>query len=125
MSDNQGEIMMKLTDALNNIGLDIREIKTTLKHFDEKFGQVQKDLSNVRIQVGETEHEVESLKINIARQELKIKENKDDIDRLFEKNRERDNEAKGNRKLIITTLVSSGLTIVGFAITIALKLIGL
>lgn len=113
MADNQDKLMEKLTDALNSIGLDIREIKTTLKHFDEKFGQVQKDLSNVKIQVGEAEHDVEALKISLAKLELKTKENKDDIERLFVRNKERDREDVVTKRWNIGTAISVLAMIIG------------
>lgn len=120
-----GEQQDKLVEALNNIGMDIREIKTTLRHFDEKFnekfGQVQKEVSNVKIQVGENEHEVERLKLKFAKQEEKTKENDTNIDRLFEKHREQVKEAKADRRWTVGT----ALTVVGILIGIVYKMLGI
>lgn len=123
MSDNQDKLIEKLTDVMNSISLDIREIKTNLKHFNEKFSEVQKEQSNFRVKIGESKHEIESLKIVIAKQELKIEENKEDIERLFEKNREKDIEDKGTKRWITTTTISSGIAIAGLLITVIFKLI--
>lgn len=121
MSENQDKVLAKLTEALNNIGLDIREIKTTLKHFDEKFGRVQKDVSIVREEISDVKHDLEKVKIKSAEQESKTKDNKDDIGRLFEKIKDRDNKIDADRKWII----GIGITVAGIVITLIFNLIGM
>ena len=105
----------KLVEALNNISMDIREIKTTLKHFDEKFGQVQKEVSNVNIRVSENEHEVERLKIKFVKEEEKNKEQEAKIARLFKKIEDNEKEAKADRKWLIGTVIGVIVSLIGFA----------
>lgn len=113
VAENQEKLIEKLTGVMTDIGLDIREIKTTLSHFGEKFDRVQQDLSEVRITSKETEHEVEALKIKMNTVEIQSTDMKNDVGILFEKFRERDKKSDTDRKWLIGTVLS----VVGLTIT--------
>ena len=109
----------KLVEALNNISMDIREIKVTLRHFEDKYNdkieQVQKDVSSVRIQTGEVEHETERLKIKFVKEEEKNKEQEAKIVRIFKKIEDNEKEAKADRKWLIGTIIGVVISLIGFA----------
>ena len=55
---------------MTEISLDIREIKTTISHFGEKFDRIQNEIAEVKIATNEAENEVETLKIKINTVEI-------------------------------------------------------
>lgn len=112
MPEAGNELVKELTKVMTDIGLDIREIKTTLTHFGEKFDRVQSDISEVKIATSETEHEVDVLKIKMNTVEIQTDDMKNDVGILFEKFRERDKKSDTDRKWLIGTVLSvAGLTI--------------
>ncbi|BAQ11285.1 hypothetical protein OXB_2814 [Bacillus sp. OxB-1] len=113
MPENANELVKELTKVMTDIGLDIREIKTTLTHFGEKFDRVQNDIAEVKIATTETEHEVEALKIKMNTVEIQSADTKHDVGILFQKFRERDKKSDTDRKWLIGTV----LTVVGLTIT--------
>lgn len=106
---DQEHLIEKLTDALTTIGLDIREIKTTLSHFGEKFDRVQQDVNEVKIYSKENEHEIEVLKLKGNTLETEMKDTKKDLKIVFDKFKERDDKSNIDRKWIIGTVVSVAL----------------
>lgn len=106
MPENANELVKELTKVMTEIGLDIREIKTTLTHFGEKFDRVQNDISEVRIATNETEHEVEALKIKMNTVEIQSGDMKSDVQILFDKFKERDKKSDNDRKWLIGTVIS-------------------
>lgn len=102
----QEHLIEKLTDALTTIGLDIREIKTTLSHFGEKFDRVQQDVNEVKIGTKENEHEIEAIKLKSNTHDNEIQETKKDVQILFQKFKERDSKSDADRKWIIGTIIS-------------------
>lgn len=106
MPETQIELVKELTKVMTEIGLDIREIKTTLSHFGEKFDDVQKDISEVKIATSETEHEVETLKLKMNTVEIQSADTKEDVGILFNKFRERDKKSDTDRKWLIGTVIS-------------------
>lgn len=112
MPQTQAELVRDLTKVMTEIGLDIREIKTTLSHFGEKFDDVQKDIAEVKIATNETEHEVETLKIKMNTVEIQSADMKSDVGILFDKFRTRDKKSDTDRKWLIGTVLSvAGLTV--------------
>lgn len=107
------ELVRDLTKVMTDIGLDIREIKTTLSHFGEKFDRVQNDIAEVRIATNETEHDVEALKIKMNTVEIQSVDMKNDVGILFDKFKERDKKSDTDRKWLIGTVLS----VVGLVIT--------
>ena len=106
MPETQIELVKDLTKVMTEIGLDIREIKTTLSHFGEKFDDVQKDIAEVRIATTETGHEVETLKLKMNTVEIQSADTKEDVGILFDKFRERDKKSDTDRKWLIGTVIS-------------------
>lgn len=108
----------KLVEALNNISLDIREIKTSLRHFEDRFNekldQVEKEASGIKIQVSENEHEVERLKLKFVREEEKTKEHDASISRIFKEIEDNKREVKADRKWLIGTIIGVVTTLIGF-----------
>ena len=94
----QEHLIEKLTDALTTIGLDIREIKTTLSHFGEKFDRVQQDVNEVKISTKENEHEIEALKLKSNTLENESQETKKDVQILFTKFKEREAKIESEQK---------------------------
>lgn len=120
--ESGNELVKDLTKVMTEISLDIREIKTTLSHFGEKFDRVQQDLSEVRIASNETEHEVDILKIKTNTIEIQSGEMKDDVQILFDKFKERDKKSDTDRKWLIGTVIAvAGLTV--SIVSIAIKFI--
>lgn len=113
MPETQRELVKELTTVMTDIGLDIREIKTTLAHFGEKFDRVQNDIAEVKIATSETEHEVETLKLKMNTVEIQSADLKGDVGILFNKFRERDKKSDTDRKWLIGTVLS----VVGLTIT--------
>lgn len=111
---NQNHLIEKLTDALTTIGLDIREIKTTLSHFGEKFDRVQQDVNEVKIATKENEHEIEALKLKSNTLENEMQDTKKDVQILFSKFKERDSKSGADRKWLIGTVIS--VVLLGIAI---------
>ena len=119
--ESGNELVRDLTKVMTDIGLDIREIKTTLSHFGEKFDRVQNDIAEVKIATNETEHEVDVLKIKTNTIEIQSADMKADVGILFEKFKERDKKSDNDRKWLIgTVLTVLGLTIsfISFVISI-------
>jgi len=112
--ENANELVRELTKVMTGIGLDIREIKTTLSHFGEKFDGVQKDIEKVRIATNETEHDVETLKLKMNTLEIQSADMKTDVGILFAKFKERDKKSDTDRKWIIGTVLS----VVGLTVTV-------
>lgn len=113
VADTENVLIEKLTGVMTEIGLDIREIKTTLSHFGEKFDRVQNDINEVRIATNETEHDVEALKIKMNTVEIQSADMKTDVGILFDKFKERDKKSDTDRKWLIGTVISVvGLTFV-------------
>jgi len=102
----QEHLIEKLTDALTTIGLDIREIKTTLSHFGEKFDRVQQDVNEVKIAAKENEHEIETIKLKSNTLSNEIQDTKKDVQILFQKFEKRDSKSDADRKWIIGTIIS-------------------
>ena len=102
----QEHLIEKLTDALTTIGLDIREIKTTLSHFGEKFDRIQQDVNEVKIAAKENEHEIEALKLKSNTIENTMTDTQKDVQILFTKFKERDSKSDADRKWIIGTIIS-------------------
>lgn len=102
----QEHLIEKLTDALTTIGLDIREIKTTLTHFGEKFDRVQQDVNEVKIAAKENEHEIEAIKLKSNTLSNEIQDTKKDVQILFQKFEKRDSKSDADRKWIIGTIIS-------------------
>jgi len=100
------ELVRELTKVMTDIGLDIREIKTTLSHFGEKFDGVQKDIEKVRIATNETEHDVETLKLKMNTLEIQSADMRTDVGILFDKFKERDKKSDTDRKWLIGTVLS-------------------
>lgn len=100
------ELVRDLTKVMTDIGLDIREIKTTLSHFGEKFDRVQNDIAEVRIATNETEHDVETLKLKMNTVEIQSADMKNDVSILFAKFKERDKKSDTDRKWLIGTVLS-------------------
>lgn len=106
MPENGNELVRELTKVMTEIGLDIREIKTTLSHFGEKFDTVQKDIEKVRIATSETEHEVETLKLKMNTVEIQSADMRGDVGILFAKFKERSKKSDTDRKWLIGTVLS-------------------
>lgn len=113
MPEAGSELVRELTKVMTDIGLDIREIKTTLSHFGEKFDRVQNDIAEVRIATNENEHEVETLKLKMNTVEIQSADMKTDVGILFDKFKERDKKSDTDRKWLIGTVLS----VVGLVIT--------
>lgn len=119
MGETENILIEKLTGVMTEISLDIREIKTTLSHFGEKFDRVQQDISEVRNTSKENEHEIETMKIMVNTIEHRSTETKEDVQILFRKFKERDTKGDNDRKWLIgtvITVVALGITIISFAI---------
>ncbi|MET3658404.1 hypothetical protein [Sporosarcina psychrophila] len=119
MGETENILIEKLTGVMTEISLDIREIKTTLSHFGEKFDRVQQDISEVRNTSKENEHEIETMKIMVNTIEHRSTETKEDVQILFRKFKERDTKGDNDRKWLVgtvITVVALGITIISFAI---------
>ncbi|MBE3102968.1 MAG: hypothetical protein IMZ40_01905 [Bacilli bacterium] len=103
---NQNHLIEKLTDALTAIGLDIREIKTTLLHFGEKFDRVHQDVHEIKSNAKENEHEIETLMLKNNILENEIQDMKKDVQILFGEFKERDSKSVADRKWLIGTVIS-------------------
>lgn len=112
--ESGNELVRELTKVMTDIGLDIREIKTTLSHFGEKFDRVQNDIAEVRIATNETEHDVEALKIKMNTVEIQSADMRTDVGILFDKFKERDKKSDTDRKWLIGTVI----TVAGLAVSI-------
>lgn len=106
MTENQNHFIEKLTDALTVIGLDIREIKTTLSHFDEKFDRVHQDVYEIKGNAKKNEHEIEIMKLKNNTLENKIQDMEKDVQILFGEFKERDSKSVADRKWLIGTIIS-------------------
>lgn len=113
MPEAGNELVKELTKVMTDIGLDIREIKTTLTHFGEKFDRVQDDIAEVKTATTETEKEVDALNIRMTTVEIQSEDTKKDVGILFDKFRERDKKSDTDRKWLIGTVLS----VVGLVIT--------
>lgn len=111
---NGNELVKELTKVMTEIGLDIREIKTTLTHFGDKFDTVQKDLDGIKEESKGNVHEIDKLKLKVNTVEIQSKETKDDVEILFRKNKERDLKSDADRKWLIGTII----TVAGLLITV-------
>lgn len=94
----------QLLKAMQKLPVDIAEIKTSLKH-------ISADMQELKGSNKTLNDDVISLK-SIT------KENTKDIDRLFEKSREREQEEKVNRRWIIGTAIGSFLSIASIIVAI-------
>lgn len=103
---NQNHFIEKLTDALTAIGLDIREIKTTLSHFGEKFDRVHQDVHEIKSNAKENEQEIESLMLKNTILENEIQVMKKDVQILFSEFKGRDSKSIADRKWLIGTIIS-------------------
>ena len=106
MAESGNELVKELTKVMTEIGLDIREIKTTLSHFGEKFDGVHQEINDVKSDTKDNVKEIEKLKIKMNTVEIQSLETKEDVEVLFRKNKDRDLKGDVDRKWLIGTIIA-------------------
>ncbi len=120
---NNDDLMKELNKTLNNISLDIRQIMTTLGHFEEKFKGTQKDIESIRESTKDNQEDVQELTLKVNTIKTENVDTKKDVEILFDKFKHRDKKSDNDRKWIIGTVISVVLMFVAVA-SLALTLIG-
>lgn len=114
MADANSGLVKELTKVMTEISMDIREIKTTLFHFGEKFDGVQREISDIKTETKENALNIDKLKIKLNTIEVQSKETKDDVEILFRKNKERDLKSDADRKWLIGTIITVAGLVIAF-----------
>ena len=102
MSDNEQDVTRKL----NEMSLDIREVLTTLNHFNEKFTETNNELKEIKETSKENQINLQKLTLEVNTHDSDIKEVKNDVEIIFEKFRHRDKKTDNDRKWLIGTVIS-------------------
>lgn len=113
MTNMTQDIGNEIVKALQEMQLDIREIKTSMKHSEQKFDRVHSDMNDLKVLISETAHDAESAIARVSKVEDKCEGNGKNIDRLFEKFREKEKEDSANKKWLYGTMV----TVIGLIIS--------
>lgn len=103
---NVSENEQNVTKKLNEMSLDIREVLTTLNHFNEKFTDTNKELKEIKDTSKENQIALQKLNLDVNTHDSDIKEVKDDVEIIFSKFRERDKKTDNDRKWLVGTVIS-------------------
>lgn len=95
-----------VTKKLNEMSLDIREVLTTLNHFNEKFTDTNKELKEIKDTSKENQIELQKLTLDVNTLKNDSTDTKKDVEILFGKFRDRDKKTDNDRKWLIGTVIS-------------------
>ncbi len=99
-------MMKELNNTLTDISLDIRQIMTTLEHFDEKFKGTQKDIEGIKTNAEKNQKDVQELGLKVNTIKGENDETQKDVEILFDKFRQRDRKSDNDRKWLVATSIS-------------------
>ncbi|QKS71703.1 hypothetical protein FLK61_34045 [Paenalkalicoccus suaedae] len=129
------ELTYKMIDEMSGIRADIRELMTTMSHFDKKIDRVYDDIRDTKTLASEASSQAESAE-NQARKALeKIEEQSVHIERLYTRDRENKTEINDrideqkkeqviHRRWLIGLIATGVTAFAGFILTIILALAG-
>lgn len=112
----------KLTEKLNDMGLDIREILTSMKHINKQFEATNEEIREIKKMSRENQESVTELKLELSKVENNTSENTDDIGNIYTKFKERDRKMDNDRKWLIGTVISVVLMFISL-ITLIISLV--
>lgn len=116
---SQAEFSIRMIEELSGIRGDIRELMATMKHFEQKMDRANEDIKEVKALANQASETAESAEEKANRALITIEDHKEDIERLFEKHREGENQMRINRRWAISTAVP----FLGIVVTILLAVI--
>ena len=109
MSENEQDVTRKL----NEMSLDIREVLTTLNHFNEKFNDTNDELKEIKETSKENQINLQKITLDVNTLKGDNEDTKKDVEILFGKFRERDKKADNDRKWLVGTVISVVVMFVG------------
>ena len=109
MSDNEQEV----TSKLNEMSLDIREVLTTLNHFNEKFNATNDEIREIKETSKENQLNLQKITLDVNTLKNDNEDTKKDVEVLFDKFKERDKKTDNDRKWLVGTVISVVVMFVG------------
>ncbi|KGR88393.1 hypothetical protein [Lysinibacillus odysseyi] len=110
----QADVSQKILDSMQSLSMDNAEIKTTLKHIDNKFDRVNDDIKDLKDGVLKASSDAEIAKGDARLLDSRVTELEKDKDRLFDKFRERDKKSDADRKWLIGTVIAVFALVISF-----------
>ena len=109
MSDNEQEV----TSKLNEMSLDIREVLTTLNHFNEKFNDTNDEIREIKETSKENQLNLQKITLDVNTLKNDNEDTKKDVEVLFDKFKERDKKTDNDRKWLVGTVISVVVMFIG------------
>lgn len=112
--ERQDKQLEQLNGTLNQISMDIREIMTTLAHYERKFDDAQREISELDETSKDNAHEVSKLNLKINTIESDKRSLTDRVSNLEDNLQERDKKSDADRKWLVGTVIA----VIGLAATV-------
>ena len=109
MSENEQDVTRKL----NEMSLDIREVLTTLNHFNEKFNDTNDEIREIKETSKENQLNLQKITLDVNTLKNDNEDTKKDVEVLFDKFKERDKKTDNDRKWLVGTVISVVVMFVG------------
>src|SRR5699024_899635 len=103
----------EVTSKLNEMSLDIREVLTTLNHFNEKFNATNDEIREIKETSKENQLNLQKITLDVNTLKNDNENTKKDVEVLFDKIKERDNNTNNDRKWLVGNVISVVIMFVG------------
>src|SRR5690625_5134387 len=88
------------------MSLDIREVLTTLNHFNEKFNATSDEIREIKETSKENQLNLQKITLDVNTLKNDNEDTKKDVEVLFDKFKERDKKTDNDRKWFVDTVIS-------------------
>lgn len=107
------ELSVKLIEEMSGLRGDIREIMTTMRHFDQKLDRVNDDIKEIKVIANEASSLAESADVKAQTAMRNTELNKTEIEKLNKKIEDTEKEQRIQRRYGMSTTIA----VVGIILT--------
>lgn len=107
------DLSVKMIEEMSGLRGDIREIMTTMRHFDQKLDRVNDDIKEIKVIANEASSQAESADVKAQNAIRNAELNKTEIEKLNKKLEDTEKEQRIQRRYGITT----SLAVIGIILT--------